>query len=80
MDVVGLSDGDRSYVLDKTRAAIAKLGQTNYGELAGFMKDSMDSRYCIYAYMYWCNIPGFPIGLHLRLTRISFVHPMMCAK
>ena len=47
MDVVGLSDGDRSYVLDKTRAAIAKLGQTNYGELAGFMKDSMDSRYCI---------------------------------
>ena len=56
MNAVGLSDGDRSYVLDKTRAAIAKLGQTNYGELAGFMKDSMDSRYCS---IYWCRIAGF---------------------
>lgn len=42
---VGLSNDDRSFVLGKTRAAIAKLGQTNFGELAGFMKDSMDSRF-----------------------------------
>ena len=42
---VGLSNDDRSYVLGKTRAAIAKLGQANFGELAGFMKDSMDSRF-----------------------------------
>ena len=45
---VGLSNDDRSYVLGRTKAAIAKLGQTNFGELAGFMKDSMDSRQSLY--------------------------------
>ena len=42
---VGLSNEDRSYVLGKTRAAIANIGQADFGELAGFMKDSMDSRF-----------------------------------
>ena len=37
---VGLSNDDRSYVLGKTRTAIANIGQANFGELAGFMKDS----------------------------------------
>jgi hypothetical protein len=38
----GLNEDDRAYVLEKVRGALLRFGASNYGELAGLLKDAVD--------------------------------------
>jgi hypothetical protein len=41
----GLNEDDRAYVLEKVRGALLRFGASNYGELAGLLKDAVDRRF-----------------------------------